>query len=167
MGISGHYVNENDVVDFLGYEIKTIDPAEYEQFGDVIGEIFDDTCAVLLRQQNLILLSNKLFPRRKRITIYHECGHDILPWHQANAFSIRGKSTGVEPHGLSLSSETQLAEWLMAHYAWERGRIGNPRCYAPAGGSVNQHRMSFRSEFHDERNLASIFARIPYEHGFK
>lgn len=91
MGAKGHYVNESDVVDFLGYEIKTIDPAEYAQFGDVIGEIFDDTCAVLLRQQNLILLSNNLYPRRKRITIYHECGHDIIPWHQANAFSLRGK----------------------------------------------------------------------------
>ena len=56
MGVKGHYINEGDVVDFLGYEIKTIDPAEYAEFGDVIGEIFDDTCAVLLRQQNLILL---------------------------------------------------------------------------------------------------------------
>lgn len=98
MGVKGHYVDEGDVVDFLGYEIKTINPSEYAQFGDVIGEIFDDTCAVLLRQENLILLSNNLFPRQKRITIYHECGHDIIPWHQANAFSIRGKDIDPAVH---------------------------------------------------------------------
>lgn len=98
MGINGHYVNEDDVVDFLGYEIKTIHPEEYAQFGNTIGEIFDDTCAVLLRQQNLILLSNKLYSKRKRMTIYHECGHDIIPWHQANSFSLRGKDIDPTVH---------------------------------------------------------------------
>jgi len=98
MDIKTHYVNERDVVDFLGYEIKTITPAEYTQFGDIIGEIFDDTCAVLLRQQNLILLSNSLPPRRERITLFHESGHDLLPWHHANTFSLRGKDIDPTVH---------------------------------------------------------------------
>jgi len=98
MGVKNHYVNERDVVDFLGYEIKTITPAEYAQFGDIIGEIFDDTCAVLLRQQSLILLSNSLPPRRERITLFHESGHDLLPWHHANAFSLRGKDVDPTVH---------------------------------------------------------------------
>ncbi|MFH2146003.1 MAG: ImmA/IrrE family metallo-endopeptidase [Candidatus Omnitrophota bacterium] len=98
MGIKTHYVNERDVVDFLGYEIRTITPAEYIQFGDIIGEIFDDTCAVLLRQQSLILLSNSLPPRRERITLFHESGHDLLPWHHATAFSLRGKDIDSNTH---------------------------------------------------------------------
>jgi len=98
MGINKHYVNERDVVDFLGYDIKTITPDEYVQFRDIIGEIFDDTCAILLRQQNLILLSNRLPPRRERITLFHESGHDLLPWHHANAFSLRGKDVDSNTH---------------------------------------------------------------------
>lgn len=91
IGARGYYINERDVVDFLGYEIKTITPDIYASFGDTIGDLFDDTCAILLRQQSLILLSGNLPPRRERITLFHESGHDLLPWHQANAFSIRGK----------------------------------------------------------------------------
>ena len=98
MGTKGYYVNERDVVDFLGYEIKTISPAEYASFGDNIGEIFDDICAMLLRQQNLILLSNNLSPRRQRITLFHESGHDLLPWHHANVFSLRGKDIDPTIH---------------------------------------------------------------------
>lgn len=98
MGLKDHYVNERDVVDFLGYEIKTMTPDAYASFGDIIGEIFDDTCAVLLRQESLILLSNNLPPRRERITLFHESGHDLLPWHQAKAFSIRGKDVDPTVH---------------------------------------------------------------------
>ena len=98
MGIKNHYVNERDVVDFLGYEVKTMTPAEYASFGDIIGEIFDDTCAILLRQQSLILLSNSLPPRRERITLFHESGHDLLPWHHANTFSLRGKDVDPTVH---------------------------------------------------------------------
>jgi len=98
MGVKNYYVDERDVVDFLGYEIKTITPAEYASFGDIIGGIFDDTCAVLLRQQSLILLSNNMSPRRERITLFHESGHDLLPWHHANAFSLRGKDIDPTVH---------------------------------------------------------------------
>ncbi len=98
IGAKGHYINERDVVDFLGYEIKTITPDTYASFGDTIGELFDDTCAILLRQQSLILLSNNLRPRRERITLFHESGHDLLPWHHANAFSIRGKDIDPTVH---------------------------------------------------------------------
>jgi len=37
MGVKNYYVDERDVVDFLGYEIKTITPAEYASCGDIIG----------------------------------------------------------------------------------------------------------------------------------
>jgi len=91
IGKDYHYINEREVVDYLGYEIKTITPDAYAGFGDVIGEIFDDTCAILLRQHNLILLSDTLSSRHERLTLFHEIGHDILPWHQAYSFSLRGK----------------------------------------------------------------------------
>lgn len=98
IGVKGHYIDERDVVDFLGYEIKIMTPDTYASFGD-IGELFDDdTCAILLRQKSLILLSNNLPPRRERITLFHESGHDLLPWHHANAFSIRGKDIDPTVH---------------------------------------------------------------------
>lgn len=48
MGIKGYFVNEHDVTDFLGYEIRKIDPGQYGEYGDVIGEIFDDTSTSFL-----------------------------------------------------------------------------------------------------------------------
>ena len=98
MGIKGHYINEHDVTDFLGYEIKEIDPGQYGEYSDVIGEIFDDTCAVLLPQQSVILLANNLSPQRERMTLFHESGHDLIPWHQANSFSLRGKDIDIAVH---------------------------------------------------------------------
>jgi len=98
IGKDYHYINEREVVDYLGYEIKTMTPDAYAGFGDVIGEIFDDTCAILLRKHNLILLSDTLSSRHERLTLFHEIGHDILPWHQAYSFSLRGKDIGHVVH---------------------------------------------------------------------
>lgn len=98
MGIKGHYVNEHDVTDFLGYEIKEINPDECAKHGDYIGEIFDDVCAVLIPHESIILLANNLSPQRERMTLFHESGHDLIPWHQANSFSLRGKDIDSTVH---------------------------------------------------------------------
>ncbi len=108
MGIKGHYVDEHDVTDFLGYEIKQIDPEEYAKHGDYIGEIFDDVCAVLIPQESIILLASNLSPQRERMTLFHESGHDLIPWHQANSFSLRGKDIDPTIHK-SIEREAFLA----------------------------------------------------------
>jgi hypothetical protein len=90
MRVKGHYVNEYKTLDFLGYEVKEINPSEHTDFDGDIGEIFDDTCAVLYPKKNLVLLSSKISNNRKRLTLFHEAGHEILPYHQNNYFSIRG-----------------------------------------------------------------------------
>jgi len=108
MGIKGHYIDEHDVVDFLGYEIKEINPDECAKHGDFIGEIFDDVCAVLIRQENIILLASNLSPQRERISLFHESGHDLIPWHQANSFSLRNKDIDPTVHK-SIEREAFLA----------------------------------------------------------
>jgi hypothetical protein len=98
MQIKGHYVDEYKVMDFLGYEVEKIHPSQYDEYKDVIGEIFDDTCAVMIRDQNKILLSSSISPKRQRITLFHEAGHDVLPFHHENSFSIRGKDVDPITH---------------------------------------------------------------------
>lgn len=98
MDVRGHYVNEYDVVDFLGYEVKEVDPSQYSEYQDVIGDIFDDTWAISIRERNLILLSKSIPPRQQRISLFHESGHDVIPYHQAHSFSVRGKDTDPMIH---------------------------------------------------------------------
>jgi len=49
VGTQGHYVDENDVVDFLGYEVKPLNPEEHRETlqQEGIGDIFDDVCIIL------------------------------------------------------------------------------------------------------------------------
>lgn len=96
--IEGHYVNEYDVMDFLGYEVEKVHPSKYIDYDDRIGEIFDDTCAVLIREESKILLSTSISPKRQRSTLFHEAGHDVLPGHHENTFSIRGKDIDPLTH---------------------------------------------------------------------
>ncbi len=98
IGVKRHYVNERDVLDFLGYEVKPMHPSQYPEYAHSLGEIFDDTCAILLRDQNRVLLSSTIAPTRQRITLFHEAGHEVIPWHQENSFSVRGKDIDPITH---------------------------------------------------------------------
>ena len=98
MQIKGHYVDEYEVMDFLGYEVEKIHPSKFPEYEDIIGEIFDDTCAVTIREQSKILLSSSISPKRQRSTLIHEAGHDILPFHHENSFSVRGNDVDPFTH---------------------------------------------------------------------
>jgi Zn-dependent peptidase ImmA (M78 family) len=100
MKTKGHYVNEYDVMDFLGYEVQTVKPEDYSEFDDTIGEIFDDICALTFREQSKILLSSSISPKRQRLTLFHEAGHEVLPFHDELTFSIRGKDLDPITHKL-------------------------------------------------------------------
>lgn len=98
MEITQREVNEYDVADFLGYEVQEITDAQFQEFkcryDDAynIGDLFDEKfCAVSLPKENKMLIYANLFKTQKRITVFHESGHEILPWHIANTFSLRGK----------------------------------------------------------------------------
>lgn len=98
MKIKGHYVNEYDVMDFLGYEVQIIKPEDYIEFDNTLGEVFDDICALTLKEQSKILLSSSISPKRQRLTLFHEAGHVVLPSHEQNTFSIRGKDIDPITH---------------------------------------------------------------------
>ena len=98
MQFKDHYVNEYTVLESLGYEVEQVHPSTYPEYAHIIGDIFDDTCAVLLRQENKVLLSTSISTTRQRITLFHEAGHEILPWHQENSFSVHGKDIDPTTH---------------------------------------------------------------------
>lgn len=95
IGIKGHYINEHDVADFLGYDISIISWREVKEFetltGISVGEFLDTTCSILDRNENKIFLSPSVSKRRQRFSLFHEFGHDIIPYHAVNTVSICGK----------------------------------------------------------------------------
>ena len=98
MQIKGHYVDEYKVMDFLCYEVEKIHPSKFPEYEDRIGKIFDEMCAVTLREESKVLLSSNISPKRQRITLFHEAGHEVLPNHEENTFSIRGKDIDPTTH---------------------------------------------------------------------
>jgi|GEM_PF-2862199 len=105
IGAKQRYVNEYDVAEFLGYEIKEINDKQFQEFKQRyghnydIGNLFDDNfCAVSIPKESVMLIYANLFKNRKRLTIFHESGHEILPWHIANAFSLRGRDIDPTAH---------------------------------------------------------------------
>lgn len=97
LGVRGHYVDENDVADFVGgYSIKEINPRSYTEFN--LGEIFDDSCAHLLPDHGLILLNANMPKVRKRTSVFHEIGHDVQPLHKRSAFSCKTKDIDPTAH---------------------------------------------------------------------
>jgi len=92
LGTKSHYVDEYDAIGFFGYEVKKIKQIDYPEYADTIGELFDDRAvAVKISEKNLILISDKLPPKRERSTIFHEAGHESIPWHPHFNHSLREK----------------------------------------------------------------------------
>lgn len=105
IGIKHHHVNEYDVADFLGYEITEVNDSQFNEFKQRydrdydIGNLFDDNfCAVSIPKENTMLIYANLFKNRKRLTIFHEAGHEIIPWHIANTFSLKNKDIDPTVH---------------------------------------------------------------------
>ena len=97
IGIQGHYIDENDVVDFLGYETRPLNPVEQREIleHNGIGDIFDDTCAITFYHDSIMFISESLPTTRKRCTIFHETGHDINDFHPKGLISI-GKDSEID-----------------------------------------------------------------------
>lgn len=89
MKIKGHYVNEYEVMDFLGYEVKKMHPSKFSSFVNMPFGPSDKICAILLYQQSKVLLSSTISPKRQRLSLFHEAGHDLM-WdlHKHNAIKV-------------------------------------------------------------------------------
>ena len=75
LDIDSHYINEYEVLDYLGYKIVDVNFSEIfksHHYRKKLGEIYRDTCAILFFKDSTILLSNELNSTRKRMTLFHE-----------------------------------------------------------------------------------------------
>ncbi|MDD5757090.1 MAG: ImmA/IrrE family metallo-endopeptidase [bacterium] len=104
LGNQKYYVNEYDVIDFLGYEIKPLNPEEHKGILEYkgIGDIFDDLCAITFYRDNIMFISESMPPTRKRYTIFHEIGHEINEHHPKGLVSI-GKNSDIDTTSYKLA----------------------------------------------------------------
>lgn len=87
-------VDENQIADFLGYEIKEIGSEETSKWPG-IWKLFHIAFAHLFKRENLILLNREVTPVRRRLGAFHEFGHDLLPWHTSLDFAC--SDTAITP----------------------------------------------------------------------
>lgn len=76
---------EKTVVDYLGLGLKEFSQNNFPQDNPELHEILKTTCSWLKRNgngQSCIWVNHDIPLERKRLSIFHECGHAILPWHE-------------------------------------------------------------------------------------
>jgi len=94
LGIKQPPIDENLVADFLGYEIKAVGVEEtLERPG--LHKILQIACAHLFKKLNLIIVNRDMRRGRKRMSIFHEFGHDCIPWHRG--FDFACSESAIEP----------------------------------------------------------------------
>ena len=94
LGIKEPPVDENEVAEFLGYEIRNVSLEDMAEFPDM-PDIFRVAPAHLLREVNLILINDDMRRMRKRTCAFHEFGHEITPWHDDLNYAC--SENGIEP----------------------------------------------------------------------
>ena len=83
-GFSAPPICEMTVAEYLGLGIKYFWRSDIPE-GEARPEIADNILAWLQRKPNgksRIWVRGDISRERRRMTIFHECGHAILPWHQ-------------------------------------------------------------------------------------
>lgn len=90
-------VDEELIADFLGYEIKIITKEETKDFPQV-WKILETSPAHLFKAQNIIMVRDGMSLSRKRMSIFHEYGHDRIPWHNGLNFSCSEKAISLLVH---------------------------------------------------------------------
>lgn len=80
MGVKKFPINEFDVADFCGYDIKEITLDDSEIGNSQLRKFLDTVSAMLIRSRNQILINKDMAPVRKRTGIFHEIGHENCPW---------------------------------------------------------------------------------------
>jgi hypothetical protein len=138
-------VDENEVADFLGYEIKEIMAEEITEWPG-IRRLFQVACAHLFKQENLILINREMARVRKRTCAFHECGHDIIPWHIGLNFAC--SESAIEPllHR-SIEREAFLcgAEIMMPHHLFIPDMLSVPLGLNAIDALAHRYETSFES----------------------
>lgn len=83
-GLKAPPICEKTVSDYLGLELKEFSLNSVPQ-GQGLLEIIKTACAWLQRKSNgksRIWVHGDTQLERKRLSIFHECGHAVLPWHE-------------------------------------------------------------------------------------
>lgn len=91
LGIREPPINEYEVADFLGYDIKIVTKDEAEDWRGM-WKIMETACAHLFKEENIILVRGDMNPQRTRLSVFHEVGHDLLPWHTGYNFACSEKA---------------------------------------------------------------------------
>ncbi|MGC8576284.1 MAG: ImmA/IrrE family metallo-endopeptidase [Caldisericum sp.] len=83
-GLKAAPICEKTVADYLGLELKEFSLNSSAQNPELL-DIIKTACAWLQRRVNgksRIWVHGDAYFERKRLSIFHECGHAILPWHE-------------------------------------------------------------------------------------
>lgn len=91
LGIREPPIDEYEVADFLGYEIEFVKREDTEGWQGM-WRIMQTACAHLFKKENKILVRSDMHPQRTRLSIFHEFGHDQLPWHTGYNFACSEKA---------------------------------------------------------------------------
>lgn len=83
-------VDEREIADALGYRIREIDHQDISGLPDM-DETLDLSPAHLIKENRLILVKKDMPWTRKRLSIFHELGHAVIPWHSQVSYSCSEK----------------------------------------------------------------------------
>ncbi len=123
---------EQIVTGHLGLDIREITFEHIENFaGDRFLEMhehLETACSWLQREpngQSHIYVRSTLFYPRKRMSIFHECGHAILPWHKELNYICGDKDIDPQVHNqLEREAYECAAEFLMPREMFLREASG-------------------------------------------
>ena len=82
LGIKEPPINEYLVADYNGYDIVEVNLSDYIKKFPNIRKIFCISSAHIIPNKNIIVINKELPQRKKRTDVFHEIGHDIIPWHK-------------------------------------------------------------------------------------
>ncbi len=110
-------VNELDVADFLGYEVKKIKKSDTENFPGVWDSL-KTACAHLFRDKNLILIRDDMTLGRDRQGVFHEIGHDQIPSHRGLNYSCNESALTPIRHKLVEKEAFLCGNEIMMPVEW-------------------------------------------------
>lgn len=88
-------VDENKILEHLRLKLNKFDGSEQPE----IRKELQEACSWLKRDLNgkgIIYLNMDVSPTRRRLSIFHECGHFVLPWHkEINHFCTEHDVDGI------------------------------------------------------------------------
>jgi Zn-dependent peptidase ImmA (M78 family) len=107
---------ENVVADCLGLKVMEI-PVDDIPSDHHLNEILSTACAWLQRTaqgESRIWVSANTWPARRRMSVFHECGHAVVPWHSGLDYICNdsdidpGTRRGIEREAFTCASEFMM-----------------------------------------------------------